>query len=352
MIEKLKPRQRLPSFCDVTVTSAKWSRRPIKLPSCPIGHGGMVGKMNAVESGVNRTDRLFAMTVLLQQQKRLRAVDLARRFDISERTVYRDILALNESGIPIVSIPGFGYELMEGYVLPPLTFTPQEARSLFLAGELLKSQSTGQLARDLTQALAKLTVVLPERVREETEHFVKAMRVMPFQTRFDLDDPKLATLYEAIQERRVVRLAYHSYKENRLTERDVEPLELSLAEGSWYLHGFCRLRGGHRAFRLNRIESLRLLWETFAPRKEATVKPPKQRLEILFEESVVRWVRERQHYGFASEKPHKKGVVMVYTVEELNDIVPWLLGWGKRAKPLSPPEFKERVKRELSDMLR
>lgn len=243
---------------------------------------------------MNRTDRLFAITVLLQKQKRIRAVDLARMFDISERTVYRDILALNESGIPIVSLPGFGYELMEGYVLPPLMFSAREARSLFLAGDMLAARSQGQLARDVQQALNKLTIALPKNVREETEHFSKAMRVMLPETRFDLDDPKLSGLYQAIRERRVVYLTYHSYKENRLTEREVEPLELNLAEGSWYLNAFCRLRQAHRAFRLSRIDTVRLRDEIFQLRQPEVAQAVKQAVEVLFDKTVVRWVRERQ----------------------------------------------------------
>jgi predicted DNA-binding transcriptional regulator YafY len=300
---------------------------------------------------VNRTDRLFAITVLLQKQKCSRAVDLARLFEISERTVYRDILALNESGIPIVSIPGLGYELMEGYVLPPLMFSAKEARSLFLAGEMLGARSQGQLARDLQQALAKLTVALPQRVREEAEHFSKAMRVILPETRFDLDDPKLSALYEVIRERRVVWLAYHSYNANRLTEREVEPLELTLAEGGWYLHAFCRLRQAPRDFRLSRIEALNVREETFQARPGKTLESARQKVEILFAEDVVRWVREQQHYSFVSEQQGKQGVVMTYAVETSSEIVPWLLAWGKRAKVLSPPVLQALVKGELKAML-
>jgi predicted DNA-binding transcriptional regulator YafY len=300
---------------------------------------------------MNRTDRLFAMTVVLQQRRRVRAPDLARMFDISERTVYRDILTLNESGIPIVSMPGFGYELMEGYVLAPLTFTPREARSLFLAGEMLRVRSTGQLAKDLDQALAKLTIALPEKVREEATHFSRAMRVMLPRSTFDLDDPKLAALQGAIREGRVVWLTYHSYKEKQLTQREVEPLELSLADGGWYLHGFCRLRGANRAFRINRIETLKLLEETFRVRKEEVVQAPSQKLEVLFEESVVRWVLEQQHYSFDSAKEHDGSVVMTYLVEDFDEIIPWLISWGRRATLRSPPELKARIKRELEAMV-
>src|SRR3712207_9474943 len=85
---------------------------------------------------MNRMDRLFALVMLLQARKRLRADDLAAEFGVSRRTIYRDIYALNEAGVPIVSLPGEGYELMDGYFLPPLVFSPAEASALVLGAQI------------------------------------------------------------------------------------------------------------------------------------------------------------------------------------------------------------------------
>ena len=74
---------------------------------------------------MNRIDRLFAILLLIQRKRRVRAIDLAQAFEVSERTIYRDMAALSESGVPIVALPGAGYELVEGYYLPPLLFTPR-----------------------------------------------------------------------------------------------------------------------------------------------------------------------------------------------------------------------------------
>ena len=99
---------------------------------------------------MNRIDRLFAITLLLQARGRLRAKDLAVWFEVSERTIYRDIAALSESGVPVVSLPGEGYELMEGFFLPPLLFTSVEASALLLGAQMLTSHATGRLPASAT----------------------------------------------------------------------------------------------------------------------------------------------------------------------------------------------------------
>ncbi|WP_027891011.1 helix-turn-helix transcriptional regulator [Calidithermus chliarophilus] len=300
---------------------------------------------------MNRIDRLFAITLLLQRRKRLRAADLARLFEVSERTVYRDIMALNEGGVPIVSIPGGGYELMEGYYLPPLVFTPREARGLFLAARMLQAHSTGELPKELEQALAKLAVALPEATRAEAEQIAQAVSFMLPRQPFDLDEPRLAILQQALRERRVVWLAYHGQNRNRLSRREVEPHRLSYSEGAWYLDAYCRLRQGVRGFRLDRIEELRLLEEVFEPRSLEPAPAPRLEVRVRFAREVARWVRERQHYGFVDEAPEAGGVVMRYRVESLGEMVPWLLGWGVAAEPLAPPGLRQQVREVLERIL-
>ena len=161
---------------------------------------------------MNRTDRLFAITILLQTKKRVMAKDLAQILEVSERTIYRDMAALNESGIPIVLLPGEGYELVEGFVLPPVQFTPAEARAIFLSARMLSAHSTGSLSADIQSALAKITFLLPEVTRGYVELLAEGLQFFVPPRRFDIDDPRLAVLQQAIRERRVVWIRYHSYR--------------------------------------------------------------------------------------------------------------------------------------------
>ena len=122
---------------------------------------------------MNRVDRLFAITLLLQNTDRVRAQDLADAFEISKRTVYRDIAALSEMGVPIISLPGEGYELMEGFYLPLLIFTAAEAGALFLGAQMLLQQAEGRLPAEAKSALAKITAILPKDTLQHVEHLTE-----------------------------------------------------------------------------------------------------------------------------------------------------------------------------------
>jgi predicted DNA-binding transcriptional regulator YafY len=149
---------------------------------------------------MNRIDRLFGIILQLQQRRRVRAQDLAARFEVSERTIYRDMTALSEVGVPIAALPGEGYELMEGYYLRPLVFTPDEASALSLAAQMFLSQASGRVAAAEQAALAKITAVLPEATRQQTATLLEMMQFMLPPTRFNLDDERLVLLQQAISQ--------------------------------------------------------------------------------------------------------------------------------------------------------
>jgi predicted DNA-binding transcriptional regulator YafY len=297
---------------------------------------------------MNRIDRLFAILLLIQRKRRVRAIDLAQAFEVSERTIYRDMAALSESGVPIVALPGAGYELVEGYYLPPLLFTPDEAATLFLGMQMLLAHMEGRMSADAERALAKVALVLPARLREHTERLASSIEFFLPQMRFDLDDPHLATSQQAIRDRRVVRLRYHSYSRDEITEREIEPHTLTYAGGAWYLNGYCRMRQDVRGFRLSRIERLEVLRETFEPREAPIPAPAASDVRVRFDTRIARWVRERQHYAYQNEEPPtgEDGPVMIYRVHTLSELVPWLLGWGASAEVLDPPELREQLRAE------
>src|SRR5688500_1353078 len=278
---------------------------------------------------MNRIDRLFAILLTLQHKRRLRAQDLARQFEVSKRTIYRDMSALNQMGIPIAALPGEGFELVEGYYLPPLMFTEYEAVALLLGSRLLTQQSAGSFARSADSALAKIKVALPNQVRARSEALTSIIGFITPKAKFDLDDPQLLLIQNAIQEQRVLHLHYRGFQKEEVTERDVEPHQLFYADGVWYLEAYCRSRKGMRDFRLSRMEKVALRRETFS--KKRTGKVQTQLIiviKIRFAPNTVRWVRERQHYGYQhDEQETSQGTIMVYHVNQESEIIPWILGW-------------------------
>lgn len=306
---------------------------------------------------MNRLDRLFAITTHLQRRSRVRADDLARAFEVSKRTIYRDIAALSEAGVPVVAEPGQGYRLAEGFFLPPLVLTAGEATALIVGARLLASRTSGRTPGDAEHAIAKIAAVLPAPARGEVERTTSAVqfpRPVSPDVPFDLDDPRLATVRRAIAERRLVALRYHGRGRAEATDRQVEPRAVACYDGVWYLSAHCRLRGGSRDFRLDRIEQLTVLSDTFSPRVDPPSDPAPIPVRVRFAMRVQRWVRERQHWSFSREEMGPDGSVMVYEPDNLDAIGPWLLGWGTAAEVIAPRELRLRIREEalsLAEML-
>ena len=244
---------------------------------------------------MNRIDRLFNILLFLQSKKETTAATLAQQLSVSERTIYRDMAALMQMGVPLIAIPGEGYALMPGYYLPPLLFTKAEARALLLGANLLSA--TGNLQDAVSSAATKLQVILPDTMRETVDAQVAAVRFIDRENPVDLDSPTLQKIQRAIIEQQVIRIDYFSRQQEH-TQRDIEPLQLILGENGWYIDGFCRLRNDFREFRVDRIQALRVLPDHF-DREDTPTQPytPSITIEAIFRADMVRWVRERQHYS-------------------------------------------------------
>src|SRR5919112_6117858 len=130
---------------------------------------------------MNRIDRLFSITTWLQARGQIRAADLARIHEVSIRTIYRDIAALSESGVPIVSLPGRGYSLVDGYFLPPLLLSTREATALVLGARLLAAQASDEITCAAEESVAKILAVMSEDARHELRELedVLELRISP-----------------------------------------------------------------------------------------------------------------------------------------------------------------------------
>lgn len=296
---------------------------------------------------MNRIDRLFGILLQLQAKRRVHSKELAAAFEVSERTIFRDIAALTEMGVPITTEWGEGYSLLEGFYLPPLMFTPDEASSLFLGARMLSHQAAGKLSDASRHALAKLEAVLPKAARRQVETLSETIRFMLPERRFNLDDRRLVLLRQAISHRRVIDITYHSYTRDEVTRRQVEPYELIYGGDSWYIQGYCRLRRDTREFRLDRIDELRLLDETFIRRNLPESYQDYEIVQVRFAQEDRRWVHEDQHYAFHSEETLSDGaVIMTYHPNRAFEMKRWLLMWGARANILSPLSLRVAIRQE------
>jgi len=224
---------------------------------------------------VRRADRLFRLLLELRRGRVVTARELARRLEVSERTVYRDVADLSGSGVPIAGEAGVGYRL-RGFELPPLMFERDEVEALALGARAAEAWGDAALAKAARSALAKIEAALPrgrERLVEETRLYVPGDDEPPGEK------IPLAELRRAIRGQRRVAFAYRDGT-GRETQRTVRPLALAFYPPVWLLASWCELREDFRTFRLDRIRGL----ETEAARYED--EPGKTLEEYLLREAV------------------------------------------------------------------
>ncbi len=203
---------------------------------------------------MNRIDRLFGLVTLLQARKYASAEQIAEQFETSVRTVYRDIRALGEQGIPVSFEVGRGYFLVQGYFLPPVTFSAAEANALLLLETLGATLADQSIRPHVAAALQKVKAVLRGPVQDQLTQLASGIRLhVPEYTEGHMQ--YLATIQAAIAGRQVLALDYHD-KEGRRTRRHVEPIGLVFYNFTWHLVGWCQLRHAYREFRVSRLHHL------------------------------------------------------------------------------------------------
>lgn len=205
------------------------------------------------DGNLKRVSRLTAIITQLQAKRMLTAVQLSAQFNVSIRTIYRDMKALERAGIPVVTVDGKGYKLMEGYKMPPVMFTENEAHALATLEQLVAKSADASLRREYASAVNKVKSVLQYALKEKVELLSDRIAVSPVLPRDNTSD-SLLSIQKALTSFEVLDITYHSGNKNETTRRRVEPFALyySLHE-SWLLIAYCHLRKDFRMFRLDRI---------------------------------------------------------------------------------------------------
>lgn len=218
--------------------------------------------MNYTET--NRLSRLTAILIQLQTKRIVTASELASKFDVSKRTIYRDIKALEQSGVPVRTEEGKGYALMDGYKIPPVMFTEKQANALILAEQLVLKNKDASFVKDYSEAIDKIKSILRYSIKDKAN-------LLANRTQYDQvinqerNSNNLSDLQNALTNYKLVRIQYIN-KEETTTNRLIEPFALLNSE-NWYLVAWCRLRKEFRFFRLDRIQKMEILSENFEPQK-------------------------------------------------------------------------------------
>jgi predicted DNA-binding transcriptional regulator YafY len=204
---------------------------------------------------MNRIDRLFGILTLLQGRKYVPAESLAARFGISVRTVYRDVKALCEGGIPVSFEPNRGYFIVQGYFLSPVSFSSEEANALLLMERMVNGFADKSISKHYSSALNKIRSVLKDSQKEKLEQLDSNIQFQ-FPSCFMNDMEYLSGLQSAISGRTSVELEYRN-NNNEVSKRVVEPIGLVFYAFGWHLIGWCRMRQDYRDFKVVRILKLR-----------------------------------------------------------------------------------------------
>jgi predicted DNA-binding transcriptional regulator YafY len=313
---------------------------------------------------MNRTDRLLAIVLELQGKRWQRAEDLARTFETSKRTIYRDIQALGQAGVPLLSTPGRGYSLMEGYFLPPLSFTTDEATMLLLGSDVMAQSFDAQYRAAAQGAGRKILGVLPDRLRAEVGMLRASIHFGLEGTTLRPDlAAKLQQLRRAILDRVTVRFRYHTRYPDPASRhvprhREADPYALGHISGAWYLSAYCHLRKDVRHFRLDRMEDLTLLDTTFErpadfqAQPRDLFEPGSFDVRVLFDAAVERWVRESRSFYAVAEEQLSEGLLVTLHVRREDEVLQWLLSWGGHVRVLEPASLRRRMAEEAAAMLR
>jgi predicted DNA-binding transcriptional regulator YafY len=296
---------------------------------------------------VNRIDRLVAILIYLQGRRVTRAEDIADEFQTSIRTVYRDIAALAEAGVPIVGEAGVGYSIVKGYHLPPVHFTTEEATALITASMLMDRFTDSSLMSSMASALAKIRAVLPP---DHQDHIARLeMRMSLPNAPQKNQSASLFVIQKALADRTLLRISYRGSGATEALRREIEPLGLTYYGDRWHLVAWCRLRKDYRDFRTDRIEAISSLTAQFEPHEGFSLSDFLERWEnssesftgsIRADPIAAERIRKETPFKVLREERNPQGVTFTIEGGNWNWYVGWLLSFGARIVVIEPEELR------------
>ncbi|WP_099366669.1 helix-turn-helix transcriptional regulator [Sphingobacterium sp. 1.A.4] len=310
-----------------------------------------------------RFDRIVEILIQLQSKRIVKAQDLADRFEVSLRTIYRDMKSLEQAGVPIIGEAGTGYSIMNGYNLPPVSFNKEEALSFVATEKLAEKFFDNSTSRHYGSAMMKIKAILKSHDQEMLEH-MQGQIIMKKQDNpiFSNHAPQLlnATL-TSIAQKRQLRILYQGIKDDQANDRTIEPLGVLHEIGYWYIIAYCLVRKDYRQFRSDRVMEVNLLESDFSKEhlsmeEYIALNPPttyersKVRIKVSKEMAPhVRW--QRNHYGYISEEKKDDHFIMQFDCRDIEHEFPrWLLMFADHIEVLEPAILKTRMMEIIQDI--
>ncbi len=215
---------------------------------------------------MSQLSRLISILTLLKSKRILNATEIAEKFDISVRTVYRDIRKLEEAGVPVITIEGRGYSLMDGYSVAPVQFTEKQANALITAQHLVNQSNDSSFVENFEEALTKIKSVFRTSIQQKSE--LLKDKIYVFNTNYEkVSSNALSEIQLAITNFNFTEINYRKANDPNISFRKIEPCAIYSANNKWILIAWCHLRHDFRAFRIDRIQHFKILSDRFEDRK-------------------------------------------------------------------------------------
>jgi len=311
---------------------------------------------------MNRFDRLTAILIHLQSRKVVIAQEIADRFEISLRTVYRDIRSLEQAGVPILGEKGIGYSIMEGYKLPPVMFTEEEAVAFLMAEKILENHADLHHSEMYKSAMFKVRSVLRSAEKNVVEQLDERIEVRHKNSQSnDLINTTLPVLIRSVSEKTMLRIQYAS--ENGPTQHDIEPIGLFHQHGGWSTVAFCSTLKDYRPFRIERILGItetgkpfrqeHLSLKAYFERVASAAQPKSFPAVIHVKNSMARYLQEQKfNYGFLEETPGPTHVRMAFQAPCIEAFSRWYVTFADHAWIEEPVALKSLLKDRLTALLK
>ena len=303
-----------------------------------------------------KVDRLISIIMLLLEKERIGAQELADLFEVSPRTIYRDIDAINVAGIPVhgASGVGGGFEIMEEYKVDKKVFSTADLSAILMGLSNLSNMVRGD---ELVNALAKVKSFIPQGKAKDIELKVSQIHIdlSPWIGNRNIQ-PYLEMIKAALQESKLLSFEYTDRHGNK-TSRTAEPYQLVLKSGHWYWQGYCIKRNDFRLFRLSRMSNLQIQEECFTPRDYqrpqldiADILVTMQiRIKIRIHQSIMDRVLDFCEYEHFLPDGEKHYIVSFPFIEN-EYYYNILLGFGDKCECLEPLHIRTEMKRRIHDI--
>ncbi|MGV6943822.1 helix-turn-helix transcriptional regulator [Sphingobacterium kyonggiense] len=310
-----------------------------------------------------RFDRIVDILIQLQSKKIVKAQDLADRFEVSLRTIYRDIKSLEQAGVPLIGEAGNGYSIMDGYRLPPVSFTRDEALTFVALEKLAEKYLDKESNKQIHSAMLKIKAILKSN-DQEMVHSMQDQIIMRKQNSplfLDQAPEVLSHALNAIAHQKQMEITYQGIHDDIAQNRIVEPIGIVHEIGYWYIVAYCLKRNDFRQFRSDRIIQAELLDLPFLnshPTIDEYIKLhppidyPKTKVTIAVTRDFAPYIRwQRNHYGFIKEEINNDRIIMHFESRDTHQEFPrWLMMFADHIEVIEPENMRQTMQKLLFAM--